>query len=358
MATIIKRDRKDGSTVYQAKIRMKGYQPQSATFERKTDARKWVQDTESAMRAGKHFKSSEAKRRTVGEMIDRYLADILPNKGSSAYQQKNQRNQLAKWKERLGHLYLIDATASVISQARDEMLKVKVRGDKTRSPATVNRYLAILSHVFTVAANEWEWIDDTPMRKVRKLTEPRGRIRFLSDSEREALLAAVKESKYQHLLYPIVVLALSTGARKSEITNLKWSDIDLENRKVITLYETKNGEIRFLPLTSHALEVMKAHYKNRATVSDYVFPSPRNPRQPWDIQFAWDNAIKAANIKDFRYHDLRHSAASYLAMNGASLNEIAEVLGHKSLQMVKRYAHLSEAHTSSVVASMNERIFS
>jgi integrase len=79
--------------------------------------------------------------------------------------------------------------------------------------------------------------------------------------------------------------------------------------------------------------------------------------QPVDIRTAWENALKKAGIEDFRFHDLRHSAASYLAMNGASLAEIAEVLGHKTLQMVKRYAHLSEAHTHSIVSKMNERIF-
>ncbi len=140
-----------------------------------------------------------------------------------------------------------------------------------------------------------------------------------------------------------------------EILNLIWSDIDFE-RQVIILHETKNGERRVLPVQGFALSLMKAHAKVRNLHCDYVFPSKKKC-QPIDIRTSWENALAKSKIEDFRFHDLRHSAASYLAMNGASLAEIAEVLGHKTLQMVKRYAHLSEAHTSTVIASMNKKIF-
>jgi integrase len=151
------------------------------------------------------------------------------------------------------------------------------------------------------------------------------------------------------------VLALSTGARKMEIVGLKWKDIDLE-RGTIILHETKNGERRVIPITGYARSLMQAQHENRDKKCDYVFPS-KAKCQPIDIRTAWENVLTKAGIDDFRFHDLRHSAASYLAMNGATLAEIAEVLGHKTLQMVKRYAHLSEAHTHKVVASMNEKIF-
>ena len=142
----------------------------------------------------------------------------------------------------------------------------------------------------------------------------------------------------------------------NEIMSLKWPDVDL-NRKAITLHDTKNKERRVLPLAGHALELIKEHNRVRRIDSDLVFPSPHNPKEPYKIRAAWNAAIERAAVENFRFHDLRHSAASYLAMNGASLAEIAEVLGHKTLSMVKRYAHLSEAHTHSVVASMNEKIF-
>lgn len=218
----------------------------------------------------------------------------------------------------------------------------------------MNRYLAILSHVFTVAVKEWGWIEENPVLKVSKMKEPRGRVRFLSEDERKNLLEECKKSE-SPCLYKVVVLALSTGARRMEILGLKWQDVDIA-RDVITLHETKNGERRVLPLAGHALALIKQHSKVRQLNCDLVFPG-KLLQNPVDIRTPWETALKKAKICDFRFHDLRHSAASYLAMNGASLAEIAEILGHKTLQMVKRYSHLSEAHTSKVVARMNEKIF-
>jgi integrase len=198
-------------------------------------------------------------------------------------------------------------------------------------------------------------MNENPFNKIKKFSETRGRVRFLSDDERKNLLKACQEASYKPL-YLIVVLALSTGARKGEIMKLKWQDIDFERRQIV-LHETKNKERRVIPLTGHAYELMKEHAKVKRSDTELVFPSSKGDK-PYEIKKPWLKAIKEAGIKDFRFHDLRHSAASYLAMNGASLAEIAEVLGHKTLQMVKRYAHLSEAHTSAVVSRMNERIFS
>ena len=124
----------------------------------------------------------------------------------------------------------------------------------------------------------------------------------------------------------------------------------------LTLLETKNGERRALPLGDHPRELLKARAKIRRIDTDLVFPG-RPPTRPAQLRHAWQTALQVAGITDFHWHDLRHSAASYLAMNGASLQEIAAVLGHKTLAMVKRYAHLSEQHTAGVVNKMNRAIF-
>lgn len=354
MANIEKRTSNTGKISYRVTVRIKGYPRQSATFEKLTDARKWEQQTEAAMREGRHFKTSAAKKHTVADVITRYLKQLETQNPKRHFDVKP---KLMWWKEQIGHCTLADISKSTIAEKRDLLLTERLGKGKekwTRSPATANRYMTILSHVFAVAVNEWELLESHPMKKLAKLKEPRGRVRFLDDKERAKLLDACKESKHTGL-YTIVVLALSTGARRGEITNLRWKDVDFK-RKVITLHETKNGERRVLPLTGHALECMQKHQKIRRIDTDFVFPST-DPAQVTNLQFYWYQALKKAGITDFRFHDLRHSAASYLAMNGASLAEIAEVLGHKTLQMVKRYAHLSEAHTSKVVASMNERIF-
>ena len=352
MANIEKRTSQSGEFSYRAKIRLKGYPAESATFERLTDAKRWVQATEASMREGRYFKTSEAKKHTLSELVDRYIKTVLPRKPKS---QVLQTAQLIKWKEEIGSYTIADVTPALLISCRDKMQNEPLNEKgRYRTPATLNRYMAALSHAFTIAIKEWNWLETNPTLKIDKLKEPRGRVRFLSDEERQRLLDVCKKSESKYL-YKIVVLALSTGARRNEIIKLDWKDLDL-NRAVITLHDTKNNERRILPLRGHAMDLMKEHAKVRNLHCHYVFTSD-NECKPIDIRTAWETALKKANIEDFRFHDLRHSAASYLAMNGASLAEIAEVLGHKTLQMVKRYAHLSEAHTASVVERMNNKIF-
>ena len=356
MATIFKRTASDGKSSYQVKVRLKGYPAETGTFERLTDARKWASATETAMREGRHFKTGEAKRRTMAELIGRYIQDVLPGKPKNI---RIQTQQLTWWRDQIGAYTLADITPSLIAEYRDKLAGGETVRGTQRSPATVNRYLAALSHVLTIAVTEWEWLDDSPMRKVRKPTESRGRVRFLTDDERPRLLKACKESGNSYL-YPVVVLALSTGMRQGEIMGLSWDNVDLIKGRAI-LHETKNGERRAVAITGHALDLLKEMSKVRRIDSKLIFPSkeiaPQKPQKPMDLRTPWEAALKKAEISDFKFHDLRHSAASYLAMNGASLAEIAEVLGHKTLQMVKRYAHLSEGHTARVVESMNSKIF-
>jgi integrase len=328
-----------------------GRNKQQATFERITDAKRWAQQTEAAIREGRHFKTTEAKRRTLGEMIDRYIKDIIPSKPKNI---KNRTLHLNWWKSELGEYALAEVTPALIAEHRDKLSNGITRFAEKRSPSTVIRYMAALSHAFTIAIKEWGWLDDSPMRKVTKPREPRGRVRFLSDTERTIFLNVCKESNNPYL-YTVVVLALSTGARRNEILSLRWDLVDF-TRNVITLQETKNGERRVLALSGHALHLIKKLAEKHHPNTELVFPGS-NLKTPADIRGAWENALKEAGISDFRFHDLRHSCASYLAMNGASLAEIAEILGHKTLHMVKRYAHLSDSHTSKVVASMNEKIF-
>ena len=369
MASIEKRVSDSGSVSHRVKVRLKGHPTQSATFERLTDAKRWVQDTEAAIRDGRHFKTTEAKRHTLGELITRYLRDVMPNKPRSAVDQTRQLNW---WKAQLGSYTLVDVTPALLAEYRDKLAsgmhpdggmtrQIKQPNGKTKTlpveprlPATIARYLAALSHAFTIAIKEWGWLESNPMMRVTKPKQPQGRVRFLSEEEREALLRECKASDHPDL-YTAVVLALSTGARRMELLGLRWEQVDL-NRKVITLYETKNGEIRALPLVNHAHELMKERAKVRRIDTTLVFPDAKTDK-PVLLRAPFDNALARAGILNFHWHDLRHSCASYLAMNGASLAEIAEVLGHKTLAMVKRYAHLSHAHTSKVVERMNQRIF-
>ena len=352
MGYIETRAKKDGTMSYKAQVRLKGYPIQTASFSRKTDAQKWMKQTEAAIFEGRHFKTAQSKKHTFKELIERYEREVLPLKP-----QAKQESQYAWWKAQLGRYVLADITPALISEYRDKLLHTPTLHGKKRSPGTVLRYLAALSHALTTARDDWGWIEQSPMEKVRKPSPSQGRVRCLSLEEREKLLEACKASS-NPFLHTIVVLAISTGMRKSEILTLCWQTVDLEKGR-ITLHRTKNGERRTIHITGYALQLIKELRANAEESAIYLFPGQNGQKcqKPIDIRSSWETAVKRAGITNFKFHDLRHCAASYLAMNSATLSEISQVLGHKTLAMVKRYSHISEEHTSSVVERMNQSIF-
>ena len=224
---------------------------------------------------------------------------------------------------------------------------------RRRSGATVNRYLATLSHLFTTALMEWRLIDRNPVRDVVKKKEARGRIRFLRDDERAALLNACVKSAWPGL-YALVLLAISTGARRGELMRLQWMDVTIDGPAPQAIIEdTKNGDPRRIPLVGKALEALRALRLSNNGRSQFVFPSRAGPDKPYHAFDAhWYAALTLAGITDFRFHDLRHTCASYLASQGASLLEIADVLGHRTMAMVKRYSHLAQEHKTAVIERM------
>lgn len=348
MATIDKRIGRSGNVTWRARVRVDG-QTRIASFKRKTDATKWATSTETDLTKGKHVPTRTEMRRTVSEAVDWYIRDHLPIKPRNK-DQANPERHLKWWKKELGKTRLVDLTPELITTTRNKLLHGKTRTG-TRTPATCNRYLVSLSHCCSVAV-DLGWISKNPCSKVKKLSEPKGRIRFLSDDERKALLKACQEHADPNI-YLVVVLALSTGMRSSEIRYLKWSDVDMQHKRIV-LPDTKNNETRTVPLVGHALELMRK--KVRRIDSPFVFAGRFSDR-PASFRAAWDEVVKEAGIKDFRFHDCRHTAASYLAMNGATLSELSEILGHKTLAMVKRYAHFTEQHTSRIVSRMNKGMF-
>lgn len=348
MADFEKKILVSGKTVYRARVRIKGYPVASATFDKKRDAVAWAAKIETEIREGKYDKNAAAKKHTMAQTIDRYICDVLPVKSKKTRYISQQKGQLLWWKSRIGGYTLINITPAVITKERD-LLRRRV------SSATANRYLAALSHVLTKAYKEWDLMTENPMKKATKFKEPRGRVRFLNEAERDALLDACQKSSCK-VLHLIVLIAISTGARKSEILNLRWEDYDCTRRQIV-VQETKNDERRTLYLRGRANEHFKSLYViSRQPKEGWVFAS-RNKSQPIEIDRYWRIAVKESKLKDFRFHDLRHTAASYLAMNGTSLAAIAELLGHKTLNMVKRYAHLSESHSAQQLEAMNKKVF-
>lgn len=356
MATIEERKGKDGKPQFRAKVRMRGYPPASATFSRRTDANRWVQKVETEMREGRYFNLRAAQRHTLAEAIDRYFEYT---EKSNPRRLKDLRTPLLWWKKKLGAYCLLDISRSMVSDARDGLMKESfTRGKKqiTLSNATINRRVGILETLYNHAINDWEWAQTNPVATLSDLKEPPGRNRYLSDDERERLLASCKESENPYL-YTIVVLGMSSGARKNEINCIRWENVHLKEQFIV-IPKTKNRQSRCIYLHAEALvQLQKLAVESDYPNNGYIFPSKLNPSRPLCFTRAWNTALRCSKIQDFRFHDLRHTAASYLSMSGANIKDIADILGHKSLAMTHRYAHLSKSHMASVVESMNGRIF-
>lgn len=265
--------------------------------------------------------------------------------------------RLGTWRAILGDFTLEKLDADVVHAARDQLAELPAlaykgldsEGEKIfraknrhrqKTPATLNRYMAALSGLLTWAIERRlapkGWVN--PCRGIKRMREPDGRVRFLDEAERVRLFAACKASKYPRL-HALVLTAMLTGARKGELLALTWRDVDLAHGRA-QLGRTKNGDRRTLVLLPQVIAALAPF----ASIDGarYVFGSPRSRNQtPADIGTAWSEALARARIDDFRFHDLRHCCATYLAMAGAPLNVIAEVLGHRKLDMARRYAHLT-----------------
>ena len=172
MGHIRERKLKSGAARYQAEIRLKGNPTLTAIFDRKTDAKAWIQKTESDIRCGRHQIYSESKRHTFKEAVARYLKEI------SASQAK--QGHLSWWATEMGALYLQDIRPALIAEKKQKLLSTPNKKRKLRSKSTCNRYLASLSHLLSLCAKQWEWISENPVRKISREKEPRERTRFLT----------------------------------------------------------------------------------------------------------------------------------------------------------------------------------
>jgi integrase len=287
---------------------------------------------------------------SVREVIDRYMAAYTGTDTTIV-------QRLTTWQIILGDFTLEKLDADVIHAARQEIAALpalaykgrdhegnrifKTKGrERKKSPATINRYHAAISGAFTWAIEQRlaprGWVN--PCRGIKRMPEPNGRVRFLDNAERARLFDACRASRYPQL-YALVLTAILTGARRGELLSLRWADVDLE-RGLAQLGRTKNGDRRTLVLLPQVISALRPFASDVA--ARFVFGSRRSKQQtPAVIDNAWRAALARSNVDNFRFHDLRHCCASYLAQHGTPLNVIAEILGHRKLDMSKRYAHLT-----------------
>ena len=384
MAVIRERKSSTGVKSYHVQVRIRGFPPQTQTFKSKTLAKDWAALTESDLKAGRLLPRVIAERHTVSDLLARYRKEVLPLKKAKFI--RDQTVHLDWWEAKLGRYSLAQLNSNVIGQARialstepigKKSVKVQtkdakgntvtktIQEDRVRAPATVVRYMGALSHALNTAVNEWGWIDKSPMIGVRKPKVDNERRRFLSDDEIQRVLTEAKGSE-NRFLYTVVLLALSTGMRLTEIMSLRWRNVLVEDGAdmgLLVMENTKHGDARTSPLAEDAFKAVmvlrdKAKQDNadRVPANQLLFPSDTVENKPVEIRKAWETCRKRAELDDFRFHDLRHTAGSLLAMSGASTREIAEVLGHKTMAMAKRYSHLTQKHLGSVVANMNQRL--
>ena len=356
MSTIEKRTSRSGKVSYRAKVRRKGHPPETRTFSKLADAQQWSRRLETEIIDQTHFPQRKASKTTVRELLviyQTYLAATNPRRAADV------KTHLKWWEEEVGHLTLRQLSSEHIALGQTKLLSKKwknLEGQGTLSPSTVNRYVVSFGSAIQYAVKPLKWLQDNPVRDVKKLEEPPGRIRVLTRPEIDGLLEESRASRNEKL-FALVVFGISTGGRRSEIENLRWIDFS-EDLTMAKIGITKNGETRFLRITGLAHEIAKSWFEDKPDSKAFLFASPVNKGRPRDFESAWRAAVKRAGIEDFHFHDLRHTCASYMAMDGASLSVLAEVLGHKTLQMVKRYAHIVNSHAHDAVASMTGKVFS
>lgn len=337
MATLVKTP----SGTWKALIRKTGWPTVAKTFRTKRDAEDWSRRTEDEMVRGVYIQRSGSERMTLEAALKRYLSDITPTKKPST-----QRGEITKAKkliEHLGKYSLAALSAEIIASYRDKRLNEPGRNGNI-SNNTVRLELALLSHLYTVAIQEWGLgLTFNPVLNIRKPSPGDGRDRRLSPEEERHLLAAVNRHSNPMLGW-IVCIALETGMRSSEISSLRRPQVDLAKR-VIRLSDTKNDSSRTVPLSKRATEVFKAAMDNpvRPIDCNLVFfgePGKDGKRRPYTFTKIWGQLKKKLDLPDFRFHDLRHEAVSRLVEGGLSDQEVSAISGHKSMQMLKRYTHL------------------
>jgi integrase len=330
MATIQKLSNNSGVS-YRVLIRKKGLKAISKTFSTKRLASQFALKIESDTKAQQAF--GGVSNTTTFIFASK---DYLLNRYPGIRPPRSHEGRIEYWDKWFKDKRLIDITKTDIASGLKEL-------PDRLSNTTVNKYKAAASVVLSYACREFD-LPDNPVRHIRSLSEPSGRVRFLSDSERKRLFNACIGSQWDKL-YLLVMMAITTGSRKGELMNLRWIDIDFD-RQTAYVETTKNGQPKVLPLTD---EVVKELNRFRDQEPALIFNSDIKPNKPYEFYKLWKKALEQAEINDFRFHDLRHTTASYLAQNGASLLEIADVLGHKQIQMTKRYAHLCIDHKKKLI---------
>ncbi|WFP48490.1 site-specific integrase [Methylomonas sp. EFPC3] len=314
--------RKRGSGSWQARIQRKGHPDLTKSFGTKAEAQTWARQIEAEIDRGNYSAPApiETDGTTLRDLLCRYLELITPKKKGAIHE----GHRVKSWiNSPIANKPLAEIKSSDFAKWRDERL------GKELSPNTVRLDLAVISNVYSIARTEWGFESlANPIKLIKLPKLPNGRTRRLTPEELRKLIQALE---YTQEVHQIVQLAVETGMRRSELLGMTWENVDTAKR-VVLLPDTKNGDSREVPLSSRALEVL-----NSVGVKT---EGPVFTTKPDSVSQAFSRACKRANLKDLRFHDLRHEATSRLFEKGLNTMEVSAITGHKTLSMLKRYTHL------------------
>jgi integrase len=304
---------------WQARVLRDGYPDQAKTFESRADAERWARAVESSIDKGQFVDINEAQRTTLGDVIARYVTEVTPSMKSAEADTIRlnalKRRPIAAWS-------MANLSAARIAAFRDERLKQVSAG-------TVIRELAYLSSIINHARREWGINVPNPVQMVRKPSSPPARARVLSDEEISKLLHALEPTgRRSHWTKPAVQLALATAMRRGELLSLHWEHVDLLARTAF-LPDTKNGDSRTVPLSSSAVKILMELPRH---IGGFVIPVTA-----FTLDAAFKRGLARAGLDDLRFHDLRRTAITRMAVKLPNVIELAAVSGHKSLMVLKRY---------------------
>lgn len=356
MASIIKRLGPKGTVSYRAEVRRKGYPSQVKTFSRKGDAEKWARKVERQIDKGTWRDIKDADSYLMADAIKKYLAEVTPRKKIST--QKSEAYSAKKLIKAFGQLSLVRVTPSRVNQY------VTNRFEEV-SANSVRIELALLSNLFNVAKSRWGYDGlANPVTKDVKPKTPHGRCPVLSGAQIVRLVDECRKSPSK-LLHQFVLLALHTGCRSTELRAVRWSQINFDESSIYLAYgETKTGDGRTVPLTTKAKEIL-LELKDNASKEQgignngfpvgVIFPAVNNPNKPRDMHKHFNLAVKKAGLDNLpglgalRIHDLRHLCATFLLMEGADLETVREILGHRDISTTQKYLHVVNEHKKKAI---------
>lgn len=317
---------------WQCIVKRKGHPVLTQTFGLRKDAEKWARQQERLIDSGQWVDRTEAEQTTLGQLLSRYAEEVSSTKRGREVEliriNALRRSSLAQYS-------VASMSSRLIAGWRDERRKV-VAG------STVARELQLLSHVFTVAKEEWGFgLHSNPVASVRKPTAPPARDRVLTDGERGLLLAEVAQCR-NPWVSRVVFFALETAARRGEILALRWADVDLTTATA-KLRVTKTGQPREIPLSPSCIAMLRAMPRS---LDDLVFPVSVEA-----LKQAFVRSVTRAGIEDFTFHDLRHDALTRLAKLGLSVLELRAISGHATANMLQRYVSINAGDLAKKLAA-------